>query len=619
MVTIEADQAFSQPPMWAVLERNLIDLMDQSAEPVMKKYVRKDGSVLWPPDRKGGVDALDDAYESFHNWPLYYILGGHDKFRDLSLREWDAITRQFSHLDTGKGYPMVVKEYQPAYDWMHQGECYIMFYYLGLADPTNAKMRQRAQRFAGFYLNEDPEAPNYDPQHKIIRCAHNGSKGPAFWNFDGSPIWTAEGYGLPFYDVPGCRSFEDLKDPGVAARMGKIASQRRGRGDSATNLAAVGLVANAYLWTGDEKYRNWVKEYTGAWMDRVKANNGILPDNVGLSGKIGEHIDGKWYGANYGWTWPHGWHHLGDAVLVASQSATLLTGDASYLSMPRSQIDLLIDLGIRKDGTLYVPHKHADPGLVNCKAGGSLKDPNGGMLEVNGWYEFSPMNPRFIIQLWSASMDPKDLDRLKQLRDPSNRDWEKVTSVNNKDLSGHDAAWAAFLAGQFPEYPEKILQMNLSQVYQRLASMRTDKQDPKTYGDFYLQARNPITTEGLVQLTLGAPQPIYNGGLLTARLRYFDPLRRRPGLPRDVAALVQKMEPSRTIVQLVNLNPHESREVILQAGAFGEHHFMQVNSRGKPVKIDGKYLRVRLGPGAQSTLDIAMKAYANNPSYALPW
>ena len=56
------------------------------------------------------------------------------------------------------------------------------------------------------------------------------------------------------------------------------------------------------------------------------------------------------------------------------------------------------------------------------------------------------------------------------------------------------------------------------------------------------QDLNPVLTEALMQLTLGAPQIVYNGGLLTARVRYFDAERRRPGLPPDVAALVETLE-----------------------------------------------------------------------------
>ena len=48
----------------------------------------------------------------------------------------------------------------------------------GLCDPHDAKFRQRVTRFAGFYLNDDPGAPNYDPKVKIIRSLFNGSRGP---------------------------------------------------------------------------------------------------------------------------------------------------------------------------------------------------------------------------------------------------------------------------------------------------------------------------------------------------------------------------------------------------------------------------------------------------------
>jgi hypothetical protein len=34
------------------------------------------------------------------------------------------------------------------------------------------------RRFAAFYMAADPEAPNYDPRHKIIRSMQNGSRGP---------------------------------------------------------------------------------------------------------------------------------------------------------------------------------------------------------------------------------------------------------------------------------------------------------------------------------------------------------------------------------------------------------------------------------------------------------
>ena len=155
---------------------------------------------------------------------------------------------------------MLHKEYELGYDQFHQGESYIAFYFLCLADPTNPINIERAKRFAGFYLNEDPDAPNYDPEHKLIRAAHNGSGGPR-WGYSDHPQpsynWGPgmRVYGLPFNDLPGIDHYDDLEDPAKARRMGQAMNERMGRGDVAGNLIVTSLVANAYLLTGEEKYR----------------------------------------------------------------------------------------------------------------------------------------------------------------------------------------------------------------------------------------------------------------------------------------------------------------------------------------------------------------------------
>ena len=178
--------------------------------------------------------------------------------------------------------------------------------------------------------------------------------------------------------------------------------------------------------------------------------------------------------------------------------------------------------------------------------------------------------------------------------------------------------------------------------------MRDDRQDPATYGDWYLQARNPVTVEGLLQLTMGGPLYLYNGGLQMARLRYFDCQRRRPGLPRDVAALVEVLEEERVVVQLVNLSATEPREMVVQAGVFGEHRFTSASWRqrrplsaeeaeagqtheeqfrevvqgqleDRRVEVNDRQLTVGLAPGAGIRLDLGMERFANEPSYSLPW
>ena len=418
MVRIEGNIPFVEPPQWAVLERSLIDLMDASVHPLMERYVRPDGSVLWPPTEDfSSIDGLDDAYESFHNWPLFYLMGGGEHILEYSHLTWEGITQQFTRYDTGHGHPMIVKEYEQGYDWMHQGEGYLFFYLLCLADPTEKNV-ERAKRYAGFYLNEDPEAPNYDAEKKLIRCAHNGSMGPAHRNFE--KHYTVYRYAqwkpwpLPFHDIPGIETVEDLQKPGMEEKMGQTLVERMSRGDVACNLAATSMVTNAYLCSGDDKYRAWVEEYTNAWIERTRQNNGILPDNVGLSGQIGEYIDGKWYGGYYGWTWPHGWHHLSDACIAAAENAALLSGDLRYMDFPRSQIDVLMQQGEMRGQTLYAPHFYHD----------------------KGWDGYSPMQAHPTTHLWCMSMQQEDMARLQQQRNHDGDNWRQVSSHFSKHGGG---------------------------------------------------------------------------------------------------------------------------------------------------------------------------------------
>lgn len=109
-------------------------------------------------------------------------------------------------------------------------------------------------------------------------------------------------------------------------------------------------------------------------------------------------------------------------------------------------------------------------------------------------------------------------------------------------------------------------------------------------------AYNPATVEALVRLTLSGLPPKHQGEVLQARVRYFDPIRRRPGLPEDVAALVESLEDESTSLVLVNLNQSEPRTLIVQGGAYGEHRCEQVSSEGRTFPIHRSQFLVSLAP-----------------------
>ena len=327
---------------------------------------------------------------------------------------------------------------------------------MGLCDPHVFKDRQRAFRFAGFYVGEDNEAQNYDSELKLIRSPINGSRGP---RHEMSPEdWSTHrdvlaNYPVPFEDIPGIDTPKaDWNDDEIFERILDLLNRRMAKGDVPLNLTATSMIVHAYLYNGDQKYKNWVVDYIDAWYKRTKENNGIMPDNVGLSGEIGECMDGKWWGGYYGWRWPHGAMNLLESTIIAGLNAMLLTGDEGFLDLARSQQDLLWSLGREENGDWVVPFKHLD----------------------SGWSGYGTMSPNFPLQLWNASQSDADLDRILRLGNPGRLD---------KDLSGRDSngAWFRYVNGDLSDFPEKALESDYQEICRRLDMIDNDDTDPTTW------------------------------------------------------------------------------------------------------------------------------------------
>jgi hypothetical protein len=113
--------------------------------------------------------------------------------------------------------------------------------------------------------------------------------------------------------------------------------------------------------------------------------------------------------------------------------------------------------------------------------------------------------------------------------------------------------------------------------------------------------------------------PGQGGSLLHCRLRYFDPEKRRAGMPEDVAALVYAMTDDNVTVTLVNLNSTEGRVVTVQGGAYGEHRVISVGDGKGSMAVNGRSFKVRLAAGAGAKLTVKMKRFANDPTLSFPW
>jgi hypothetical protein len=493
----------------------------------------------------------------------------------------------------------VYNEFDAYYDWMHHGESYTYFYFFGLADPSVKKDRERALRFAGLYLGEEPQAPNYDPQRRMIRSPITGSRGPRFVN--SAEDWVTHrpvlaDYPLPFDDIPNVSTSDAWVDDERFPYILETMNRRMMRGDVPLNLTATSLVLNAYMYTGQEKYRRWVLDYVEAWIQRTRHNGGILPDNVGPNGVIGECMEGKWWGGYYGWRWPHGLFNQVESTLIGASNAYLVSGDSQYLELPRAVFDLVRSHArVDAKGRVVVPHRHGD----------------------DGWYDYRPINPDHLVYLWHLSQEEEDYQRMQDLTDISA--WDTLSYHKGKGDSDHSAYWLGFIEGRNPDYPVGILRATYGETLRRLARIRKDETSPEEQDVHHWQDRNPVVVEGLVQTMLGAPNHIYHGGLLQSRLFYYDPERHRPGLPADVAVLVDRIKPDGLSLLAANLHPTESRDMVVQAGAFGEHQFAQVRCVNRSVTVDGKWFQINLRPGCIGRIDVEMKRYANPPAYGFLW
>jgi hypothetical protein len=572
MTRITASVPLQSIPAWALLERELLRLQDAGWRKFRDRFCEPDGSLRYG-GHMYGRDGVDDFYEPFFNWPSLYRLGGADDLLPAAKHHWEGVTKQMSRAG------FVRDEYELGYDWFHQGESLPLFLGICAADPADERFRERARRFAGFYL-PDSTTGNYDATTRTIVAPHTGSGGPRWgvgedWTEYSADQAGMEIYGLPLLDVEGIDNWDDLRAPGAAARMGAAMQERMGRGDTAVNLTATTLATNAWLYDHDERYRAWALEYIDAWRGRAAANDGVLPDNVGPNGAVGELHHGQWYGGHYGWTWPHGLHTIAAAATVATLNSVVLTGETWRADLVSGLLNAVLEhaevqnhiavrgslgrgwaerLGADDTTTeLLIPYRHGP----------------------HGWFDYHPVPIEPAMWLDWVDHAPMAHGLLERIRSSSSSDWREVRWFHAKEEQGHEAPWLEFLAGRNPHYPERALEMAIAQVLRQMALIDNAEESPQDGDIHFWQRLNPVVTEVLTQLITGAPPAVYYGGLTFARVLVDDARRSRPGLPPDIAMLVTRATEKSLSLEIANLGDDE-RVVGLSAGAFGEDRIESV-------------------------------------------
>jgi hypothetical protein len=327
------------------------------------------------------------------------------------------------------------------------------------------------------------------------------------------------------------------------------------------------------------------------------------------------------------------------SLSVATECAYLLSGDEKYLNLLRNQIDLLMKRSITtEEGQVLVPYRR----------------------NQEGWHSYRPMMIRDLTHLWHASMDEEDWDKIEAVRKgqkfrplngegiwgqntldhldtikykPSEPfDWKKEMIQGDRTMGKSEYARLMYYAGENPDWPLKALKADYQEMTNRMEFMRNDPRAIKDINKDDTYPNNPVILKALQQTTMGTPQTLYFGGLSRGTVRYYDLAGKRPGLPSDVSALVEKLEDEMVAIRLVNLSLIESKDLIIQAGVFGEHQFTTIlynespESKIKPVEdqkksqeVRGKYVKIILPPSTSILLEIGLDRFSNDPSYRFPW
>ena len=264
---------------------------------------------------------------------------------------------------------------------------------------------------------------------------------------------------------------------------------------------------------------------------------------------------------------------------------------------------------------------------------------------ANGWAAYGEFGirggPVHLVHLYHASMSEEDRALATRVRDGSAEDWNDLPVVGDRGGGRTEYARFQYYDGKNPAWPVQALEADYAQVAEFIEAMERDTRTVQEIIDDNNWPPNPVIVKALVQTTMGTPATLYNGGILRASVRYFDDQEGRPGLPPNVAALVDDLSAERVGVQLVNTGHSETARVIVQSGAYGEHSFTDVRfdetahsydgvNPGLRVRaektvssnsavVNGKHFAVTLPPMTAIRLDCGVRRFVNDPSYSFPW
>ena len=448
------------------LSASLFDLLDQAWRRFARDFTETDGRLAYRGELTSR-DGVDDFYEVFFNWPQLYLLGGADDLlaavrAALGGRHPAADRTRHARRRVRARLRLVPPGREPAAALLPvHGRARALG---GAGDPLRRAVRRSRAR-------------QLRPEHRIIRRPHNGSD-PAR---DGPvrrrelPVaaeggrrctasrWTGCCRGAPSEPPAGA-------DPRLGEQMRAAHGGRRHRGQPGRHRPRSQCPdpapANSATGTGSRS-----TSARGGSAPRPTA--GSCPTTSPRTAPSA----GCWTAVGTAGTTAGPGRTAGTAsgtrAMVAALAAADATGDDSYLDLVRPALDEIIAHGKviglhrgRLQPAVQVDRPARREDVAHADPARAVPPRRPGLVRLQ-----PDADGRARPHCGTTRASDADRDRHRRLRAASGYDWRTVRSFRSKEEAGHEEPWLAFLDGENPDYPERILAAAQAQVRHRLARM----------------------------------------------------------------------------------------------------------------------------------------------------
>jgi len=192
---------------------------------------------------------------------LFYALGGDETVLNLSLRQWNAITRQLelSVASIGSSLPVTTGSTTRKITRV------LLLWFGGPLDPGKPQPRQTFRRHVHRKRPSGPELRSAVSHHAL-----SGNR------LD-RPCVEQDGVYLLNTVTLLCTRWPQIPNPAGKGTRGNasgaaVVQPHDSPGDTPISLSATALLANAYLYDPDKNYRDWIVGYVDAWRKRIEEN-----------------------------------------------------------------------------------------------------------------------------------------------------------------------------------------------------------------------------------------------------------------------------------------------------------------------------------------------------------